>query len=86
LPELVELFLNPLTIGSLLAKSLKPVNTSSSWPPMDGLGLPSLLTVELLEMAVEKKLFNAGFRLPESMLLRIKGLAEAKGMTERTCK
>ena len=53
---------------------------------MDGLGLPSLLTVELLEMAVEKKLVTAGFRLPESMLLRIKGLAEAKGMTERTCK
>ena len=53
---------------------------------MDGLGLLSLLTVGLLEMAVEKKLFNAGFRLPESMLLRIKVLAEAKGMTERTCK
>jgi len=33
-------------------------------------------------MAGEKKIVNAGFRLPESMLFRIKGLAEAKGITE----
>lgn len=33
-------------------------------------------------MASEKKILHVGYRMEESMVLRIKGLAEAKGITE----
>lgn len=48
---------------------------------MDGLGLPSLLTVGLLDMA-EKKIVTLGLRIDESTLLKVKGLAELDGITE----
>lgn len=33
-------------------------------------------------MATEKKIIHVGYRMEEPMVLRIKGLAEAKGITE----